>query len=220
VNAAQRFNDRDFVRAIYQAYLNREPGNSELSFWTTEIKIKKGDRILLPVAIRKTVDFELLSKTRKKQKHQNFAYKAVFEYLFKGVKLIRKLCNTQAIEILVSINQVLEQTEFMMAGFIDIPKTGEKIHTSNYTISGWLIWKNVQPTIRLVSNEKVIDEVAIQVPRPDVTIAYCLESTTHNWGFNILLNTKDLPEQGHLELQANFPDGNVVNFGLIKFAKY
>lgn len=220
VNAAKQFNDEDFVRAIYKAYLKREPGNSELSFWTTEIKIKKGCRILLPISIRKTVDFTLLSKTRKNQKYFDSPYSIILNYLFFGIKKIRKYFGIQSIEILISINQVLEQNEFLMAGFIDGPKTGDKINTSTYMIAGWLIWKNVQPTIRLISNETVINEVSIQVPRPDVTNAYCLESKTHNWGFNILLNVKDLSERGQLELQANFPNGKVVNFGLIKFIKY
>lgn len=220
MNAARQFNDEDFIRAIYKAYLNREPGNSEVNFWANEIKINKGDRIILPIAIRKTVDFTLLSKLKQKQKKSDFSSKLLGNFFDICVKKIRKFFGIQSLEILISLNQVLEQNEFIMAGFIDGPKTGDKINTSTYTIAGWLIWKNIQPTIRLISNETVIDEVSIQVPRPDVTTAYCLESKTHNWGFKILLNVKELSEQGHLQLQANFPNGQVVNFGLIKFVKY
>lgn len=220
LQSAQQFSDADFVRAIYKAYINREPGYTELNFWVTEIQLKKGSRIALPIAIRKTVEFTLLSKAVNNKKIFNSLNNLVFKRLFSTIKIVRKYFGVQSVEILISINQVIEQNEFIMAGFIDQPKSGEKIKTSSYTISGWLIWKNTPPTIRLISNETVINEIPLQVPRPDVTNAYCLESKTHNWGFKILLNIKDLSERGELQLQANFPNHEVVNFGLIKYIKY
>jgi len=220
LTAAKQFNDEDFVRAIYQAYLNREPGNSELNFWITEIKLKKGSRIALPIALRKTVHFTLLSQASKKKKIFNAPNNFFSQHLFSALKIFRKYLGIQSIEIIISINQVIEQNEFIMAGFMDQPKTGDKIKTSTYMIAGWLIWKNYPPTIRLISNETVINEVPIQVRRPDVTNAYCLESKTHNWGFKILLNIKDLSERGELQLQANFSNHQIVNFGLIQYIKY
>jgi Domain of unknown function (DUF4214) len=220
LQSAQQFSHADFVRAIYKAYLNREPGNSELNFWVTEIKIKKGSRIALPIAIRKTVEFTLLSQAIKNKKIFSAPNNFVVKHLFSALKILRKYLGIQSLEIIISINQVIEQNEFIMAGFMDKPKTGDKIKTSTYMITGWLIWKNTPPTIRLISNETVINEVPIEVRRPDVTNAYCLESKTHNWGFKILLNIKDLSERGQLQLQANFANHQVVNFGLIKYIKY
>lgn len=220
LQSAQQFSHADFVRAIYKAYLNREPGNSELNFWVTEIKIKKGSRIALPIALRKTVEFTLLSQAIKNKKIFNAPSNFVSKNLFYILKSFRKYLRIQSIEIIISLNQVIEQNEFIMAGFMDRPKTGDKIKTSTYMIAGWLIWKNAPPTIRLISNETVISEVPLQVRRPDVTNAYCLESKTHNWGFKILLNIKDLSERGELQLQANFSNHQVVNFGLIKYIKY
>jgi hypothetical protein len=220
LSAGKQFNDEDFVRAIYKAYLKREPGTSELRFWTTEIKIQKGVRSSFLRKIRNTLEFTLVSATSKTSKKIDSPAKLIFKYLFPAIKIIRKCCGIQSLEILASIDQVLGQTEFIVGECIDKPKTGDKINTSSYRISGWLIWKNVRPTIRLISNETVIQEVSIQIPRPDVTKARCIESKTHDWGFNILLNVKELPEQGSLELQANFPNGEVVKFGLINFIKY
>lgn len=218
--AGQQFNDEDFVRAIYKAYLKREPGTSELMFWTTEIKIQKGLRISFLRKIRNTLEFTLVSATSKNSQKIDSPAQLIFKYFFPAIKIIRKCCGIQSLEILASLNQVLGQTDLIVGECIDQPKTGDKINTSSYMISGWLIWKNVRPTIRLISNETVIQEVSIQIPRPDVTKASCLESKTHDWGFNILLNVKELPEEGSLELQANFPKGEVVKFGLINFIKY
>lgn len=199
MNAAQQFNDEDFVRAIYKAYLKREPGSHELRFWTTEIKIKKGSRIAFPKQIRSSVEFTSLSEIkRKNSKKNNSPSQFILKYLFIGIKTIRKYFGIQSLKILAAINQVVEQTEFIMAASIDIPKTGDKINTSTYTIAGWLIWKNVRPTIRLITNKTVIHESSIQGRRLDVTNAYCLESETHDWGFHIFLNVKDLPDEGYL----------------------
>ena len=87
-------------------------------------------------------------------------------------------------------------------------------------IAGWFVPKKSQlVTIRLI-DKKVLSEVPLIVPRPDVTSFHCLQSTTHLWGFSIYLDIKDLSDQGELQLQAIFKDSQkIVPIITIKYLK-
>ena len=222
LRAARTFSDEDFVRAVYLAYLRREPTSSNLQFWTTEIKLKNGRRSYLLKWIKNNLDY--LANPAKKSKNNSW-----LKILLKPInllsqfisKLIRTLLKIEYLEILAAVNFIHEQNEFLLGAWIDQPKTGAKIKKSTYIIAGWVVGKDSQPvTIRLVNNEKVISQVPTTVARPDITKAYCVASKTHTWGFDILLNIKQLSNQGDLELQAIFSDSNILTIGLIKFRKY
>jgi hypothetical protein len=223
LQASKQFSDEDFVRAIYQAYFNHEPTTYDLKFWATEIKLHKSGRgrSCLLRALRKNIS---ISRKAHKKKH-SFLSKLLAPYFgrlgYCISQIFRKILGLQALEILSAVNLVIEQNESLLAGCLDRPKTGDKIKTSTYIIAGWLVGKDSQPvTIRLIGNKTVISEVPFTIPRPDVTKVYCLVSKTHNWGFNILLNVNQIPEDGDWELQASFADDKLVTIGLIKFRKY
>jgi hypothetical protein len=222
LRAARTFSDEDFVRAVYLAYLRREPTSSNLQFWTTEIKLKKGRRSYLLKWIKNNLDY----LANPAQKSKNYSWLKIIlkpiNFLSQFVsKLIRTLLKIEYLEILAAVNFIHEQNEFLLGAWIDQPKTGAKIKKSTYIIAGWVVGKDSQPvTIRLVNNEKVISQVPMTVARPDITKTYCVASKTHTWGFDILLNIKQLSNQGNLQLQAIFSDSNIVTIGLIKFRKY
>lgn len=222
LRAARTFSDEDFVRAVYLAYLRREPTSSNLQFWTTEIKLQNGRRSYLLRSIKNNLDY--LANPAKKSKNYSLLKILLnpINLLIQFIsKLIRTLLKIEYLEILAAVNFIHEQNEFLLGAWIDQPKTGAKIKKSTYIIAGWVVGKDSQPvTIRLVNNEKVISQVPMTVARPDITKAYCVASKTHTWGFDILLNIKQLSNQGDLELQAIVSDSNIVTIGCIKFRKY
>jgi len=124
------------------------------------------------------------------------------------------------IKILSIINLIPESTDEILGTYIDHPKKGDKIKQSKLWIAGWFVPKKSQSvTIRLI-DKKVLSEVPLIVPRPDVTSFHCLQSTTHLWGFSIYLNIKDLSDQGELQLQAIFKDSQkIVPISRIKYLK-
>lgn len=222
LRASRTFSDEDFVRAVYLAYLRREPASSNLQFWTTEIKLNNGRRSCLLRSIKNNLDY----MANPARKSKNFSLLRLvqkpFNFLSQLIsKLIRSLLKIEYFEILAAVNFIHEQNELLLGAWIDQPKTGSKIKKSTYIIAGWVVGKDSQPlTIRLINNEKVIGQVPMTVARPDITKAYCVASKNHTWGFDILLNIKQLSNQGNLELQAVFPDSKIVPIGLIKFRKY
>lgn len=220
--ADRAFGDEDFVRAVYKSYLNRDPMISELKYWMIEIKLKKTGRFFFLKQTRNSLEFNQRPYHRKKPLFRANAVSNYFgKFWFLISRSIRQIIGIQHLEIVATINLILKQNDSILAAWIDQPKTGDIIKKSTYYIAGWIVGKKQQPvTIRLSENEMTIAEVPLTGDRPDVSKVYCLESETHKWGFYILLNIKQLPLRGDLQLQAVFPNGSLVPICSIEYRKY
>jgi hypothetical protein len=220
VRVSTELSDADFVRALFLAYLKRDATKSEINYWANEIELRKSKRISLPRGFRTTSVF-LEAQYNNPQSLMQKLIQGIDRMLWPPIsRLIRMLGGIEHLEIIAAINLVREQNDLLLGACIDRPQTGCKIETSQYIIAGWVIGKVTQPSgVRATIQKEAIAEFPISNSRPDVTQAYCLTSNTHNWGFDILLNIKELPSEGDIKLHAVFSDGRSVLFGLIKFRK-
>ena len=204
LRAAQQFNNEDFVRAAFLAYFKYEPSYYDLNYWITEIKIFKGDRSYLLDKLRKSEQF--------------------FAKIYKSNKLspsglIAKLFRRN-LEILDVINLCSNNNEHIFwGGWIDSPKQGDKPKKPGVTINGWVMGKKSQVVlIRLISksNSTALAETPVNIPRPDVSHAYCLLSNSSNWGFNINLALNKMPvDPDFLVLEGVFEDGITAPVAII-----
>ncbi|CAD5915702.1 hypothetical protein NO976_00346 [Planktothrix agardhii] len=218
----EKFNNEEFVRAAYKAYLKQEVSEQSLKFWTTDIELKR-KRIIVLIALKKTDRFQDIYSIKNIffSKLFQFENSWILYFCFSLIRLIQKIFfGLNDIKILSIINLIPESTDEILGTYIDRPKKGDKIKQSKLWIAGWFVPKKSQSvTIRLI-DKKVLSEVPLIVPRPDVTSFHCLQSTTHLWGFSIYLDIKDLPDQGELQLQAIFKDSQkIVPISRIKYLK-
>jgi hypothetical protein len=221
--ASRQFSNEDFVRAAAIAYLRYEPNRSDIGFWIHEVESKKGDRVLLLRQMRNSSKFLWERYSSWELPMSKIVRKLLRKFFRPVVGFVRKILKIQDFEILTTINLVLEQNKYLIGASIDQPRAGENttVKTSTYYIVGWVLARDIQPTtVRLTCRTKTISEVFISQPRPDVSEAYCFISDTHNWGYIIELDIKELPDEGDLRLKAVFPDGKTVAIGLIKFQKF
>lgn len=218
----EKFNNEDFVRAAYKAYLKQEVSQQYLKFWTTDIELKK-TRIIVLIALRKTDRFhEIYSIKKDLSKLFQFENSWILYCCVSLIRLIKKISfGLNYIKILSVINLIPQSTDEILGTWVDHPKKGDQIKQSKFWIAGWFVPKESQSvTIRLI-DKKVLSEVPLIVPRPDVTSFHCLQSTTHLWGFSIYLDIKDLSDQGELQLQAIFKDSQeIVPIITIKYLKF
>ena len=218
----EKFNNEEFVRAAYKAYLKQEVSQQYLKFWTTDIELKR-KRIMVLIALRKADRFQEIYSIKNIffSKLFQFENSWILYFCFSLIRLTKKIFfGLNDIKILSIINLIPESTDEILGTYIDHPKKGDKIKQSKLWIAGWFVPKKSQSvTIRLI-DKKVLSEVPLIVPRPDVTSFHCLQSTTHLWGFSIYLNIKDLSDQGELQLQAIFKDSQkIVPISRIKYLK-
>lgn len=222
-HASKQFSNDDFVRASAIAYLRYEANQSDLNFWVKEVESKKGDRLLLLRQMRNSSKFLWERYSSWESPMSKLIRQILQKFWFPVLGFVRKMMGIQDFEILTTINLVLERNELLLGASIDQPRAGESvtIKTPTYYIVGWALAKDIQPTtICLTCGTKTISEVFISQSRPDVSQAYCITSDTHDWGYIIELNIKELPERGDLRLKAKFPNGKVTAIGLIKFQKF
>jgi hypothetical protein len=221
----EKFNNEEFVLAAYKAYLKQEVSQQSLKFWTTDIELKR-KRIIVLIALRKTDRFQDIYSIKNIffSKLFQFENSWILYFCFSLTRLIQKIFfGLNNIKILSIINLIPEPTDEILGTSIDHLKKRDKIKQSKLWIAGWFVLKKSQSvTIRLIDkkDKKVLSEVPLIVPRPDVSSFHCLQSTTHLWGFSIYLDIKDLSDQGELQLQAIFKDSQkILPISRIKYLK-
>lgn len=219
--ASKQLNNEDFVRAAYLAYLKSGISNSELPRLVGIIEgHKDGRRFFLELLRSSSLFLEV---------HSQLGNLPIIKPIREGIekcwfyllRLIRKIIGIQHLEVLRFINLVMEQDELLLGACIDEGRTKLDDNPSKYIVDGWILTKDSLPcVVKLVCNRKVIAEGNLIVHRPDVTRYYCLTSSIHNWGYQIPLDIKKLPDQGSIQIQADFANGSMVVVGLIQFRRF
>jgi hypothetical protein len=219
--ASRQLNNEDFVRAAYLAYLKQAVTKSEMGKLIGDIEGHKDGRRFFLRRLRNSSRFWTLHSQVRELPIIKPLGEVIEKCWFYLLRLLRKIIGIQRLEILRFTNLVMEQDELLLGACIDKGRTKYDDNPSKYIVGGWVLTKDSQPcTIRLVCNRAVIAEGNLTVYRPDVTRAYCLTSSNHNWGYQLLLDTKDLPDQGIMLIQANFANGSMVVVGSIQFRKF
>lgn len=129
----EKFNNEEFVRAAYKAYLKQEVSQQYLKFWTTDIELKR-KRIIVLIALRKTDRFQDIYSIK------NIFFSKLFQFenswiLYFCVSLIRLIqkifFGLNNIKILSIINLIPESTDEILGTWIDHPKKEIKLNSQN-----------------------------------------------------------------------------------------
>ncbi len=222
--ASKQLNNEDFVRAAVLAYWKREPALEGLMRLRGDVEGHKDGRRLILSKLRNSSHF-----MRGKNSHwiNVLIIKPIREVIRKWyfylLKIVRKIIGIDRLQILDVKNLIVEQDELLFGARTDISPASHDKRRSQYFISGWVLAKDYSQTcmIRLVCNGKLITEVPLTVFRPGVFKVYSAPiSTTHKCGYQLWLNSKQVPDQGILQIQAAFVNGSIVPVGLIGFRKF
>jgi hypothetical protein len=219
--SSKKLNNVDFIHAAIWAYLKRATSASEVGILIGDVEGQKDGRRVLLFRLRNSPQFMGGSYNELENLPIVKPIRKFFEQLwFYLSRLIRKITGLESIKIEAFTNLVMEQNAFIIGACIDEGRTKRDENPSRYIVDGWVLTKDSQRcVIRLTCNNKVIAESPLTVSRSDVTSAYCLTSSHHYWGYSMLMDIKDLPERGVMQIKAVFASGELFSVGSIKFHK-
>jgi hypothetical protein len=136
-------------------------------------------------------------------------------------KFVSKVKGTRSIEILNVFNTCQDHPEQFQWGWIDPPKKGEEFTGYQFLVAGWVVGQKAQPqSIQFFSDNVLITETPVNIPRPDVIKHHFYHPDFTNCGYSILLDLEQVSDEADLVLQAIFPNGEAALFGSIQFCKY
>ena len=136
-------------------------------------------------------------------------------------QIISRINGHQWLEILQVTHYCQNKFEYFRGGWISALKIGDRIEGSSIVIEGWLVGENVQPiAVRFRNHQTVLEEVLINIPRPDVLKVHFYDSICRNCGYKASLNLQKIFGTVTLNVDAIFPNGEVVPAGIIKLHKY
>lgn len=214
VEMAQPLSDKDFIRATFIVYLEREPTVEEKQLYHSDISMR--GRYVLPRTLRQTSAF---LERRNPHSKDN-----IFLKIFKGIFIFfRRLINRDRfIEIIDIVNSCLSDQEYFWGGWIDFPQKNQKYWSKQLTVAGWVMGKKYPViSLKLILGKKVIQEVPVNSLRLDVVECYVLQP--NGWlelcGYNATVNLKDFPSEGVLILEAVFSNNEAILVGKIRFTK-
>jgi 2-polyprenyl-3-methyl-5-hydroxy-6-metoxy-1,4-benzoquinol methylase len=109
----------------------------------------------------------------------------------------------------------------LLWGFnIDTPNTSYKTDKYEVLFAGWILGKKAQVvSIEIIHNEKVIQTIPINYPRPDVAQTYTEASHAGTSGFWERVGVKELPMEVELLIQAVFSDRSCLPISKVKLQK-
>lgn len=219
--SSKKLNNVDFIHAAIWAYLKRAASASEVGILIGDVEGQKDGRRVLLFRLRNSPQFMGGSYNEVANLPIVKPIREFIEQFWSYLsRFIRKIIGFERLQIEAFTNLVMEQNEFLLGACIDEGRTGHDGKSSKYIVDGWVLTKDSQPCIiRLICNNKVLAESPLKVLRPDVTNAYCLISNDHYWGYRILLDIKQLPDKGIVQIQAAFTSGNQFAVGSLKFRK-
>jgi SAM-dependent methyltransferase len=125
---------------------------------------------------------------------------------------------------LIQIQEVVKipsnDPELLWGFNIDNPNTSYKTDKYEVLVSGWILGKKTQVvSIEVISNDRVIQTIPVNYPRPDVAQIYTEAFHASTSGFREEVGVTELPTEVELVLQAVLSDQNRLQIGMVKFQK-
>jgi SAM-dependent methyltransferase len=125
---------------------------------------------------------------------------------------------------LIQIQEVVKfpsnDPELLWGLNIDNPNTSYKTDKYEVLLSGWILGKKTQVvSIEVISNDRVIQTIPVNYPRPDVAQTYTEASHADTSGFWAQVGANELPTEVELLLQALFSDQSRLPIAVVKFQK-
>jgi hypothetical protein len=175
--------------------------------WLSETRLK-GNHSLIGAAIAESSS----TKARVFSKQPNSIHK-----FFK--RIAGRITGQTTIEILHVVNLCQSNSKCFQWGWINPPVAGDKVLGTTFPISGWLLGEKAKPIlIRLIVNEKLIAEVPVNIPRPDVVKAHFTNDL--DCGFNAVFDATAFSGETCISLETIFSNQETALAGLVKFFKY
>jgi SAM-dependent methyltransferase len=134
--------------------------------------------------------------------------------------VVQQASEFKSTEILSIVN-LCHSGERFEQGCIDTPKKRDDLPGSAIAIEGWLVGKLEQPyALRFSVGDRILTEIAIDLPRPDVIKAHSYEPSCRHCGYRAVVDLESVANKGNLLIEAIFADGLAVPAGFIQFRRY
>lgn len=125
---------------------------------------------------------------------------------------------------LIQIQEVVkfpsDDPELLWGFNIDNPSSSYKTDQYQVLLSGWILGKKTQVvSLDVISNDRVIQTIPVNYPRPDVAQTYNEAADAGTSGFWAQVEAGELPTEAELYLEAVFVDRTRLPIALVKLQK-
>lgn len=184
-------------------------------------------------SLRRVDSLELDLESEKAENSSDQASGQVFHEVFRtethANELLRKIWSSVVRNKVIRITRVdflFKTSDFVnlhdfWGMWFDSPLKGIQVSSSSIVIAGWILGKRKKVSgVKALLSEALVGESCVNLSRPDVAEKYFFVSNACNSGFCMMLEMDNLPQQGHILIQAVFSDNSFLSIGAIQYCKY